>query len=172
VQLLEGEKLLLVVADRAGNLSVYLDRLEGMDGTIVRCRGKPLNREKIGQEFLLAYDESKKMLAVVSSDKVLVRLRSASLLLISPAFTAPTAHFRVRRCARISGAGKRNKFGSLVQRCIVYSLCMLCERKRRIGPCQFTGTGEGVFFSDAPVSVRLILVSLFYVSLADRDGND
>ena len=74
-------------------------------------------------------------------------------------FAAPTAHFRVRRRARISGAGKRKQFASLVQRCGVYSLGMLCERKRRIGPCRFTGAGEGVFFGDAPVSVRLILVS-------------
>jgi hypothetical protein len=41
-----------------------------MDGATANARGKPLNRAKIGQEFLLAYDESKKMLAVVSSDKV------------------------------------------------------------------------------------------------------
>ena len=74
--MLEGEKLLLVVADRAENLSVYLARLEGMDDTIARSHRKLLNREKIGQEFLLAYDESKKMLVVVSSDKVLVCLRS------------------------------------------------------------------------------------------------
>ena len=73
--MLEGEKLLLVVADRAGNLSVYLDRLEAIDGAISRNRRKSLNREKIGHKFLLAYDESKKMLAVVSSDKVRVRLR-------------------------------------------------------------------------------------------------
>ena len=72
---MEGEKLLLVVADRAGNLNVYLDKLEAMDDAITESRGKPLNREKIGHDFLLAYDESKKMLAVVSSDKVYIRLR-------------------------------------------------------------------------------------------------
>ncbi|KAG8215603.1 hypothetical protein J3R82DRAFT_7468 [Butyriboletus roseoflavus] len=72
-QLLEGEKLLLVVADRAGNLIVYLDRLASMDGAIP-IRGKSLNREKIGQDFLLAYDESKSMLAVVSSDKLLLNI--------------------------------------------------------------------------------------------------
>jgi hypothetical protein len=42
-----------------------------MDGAITRSRGKPLNREKIGHEVLLAYDESKKLLAVVSSSKVM-----------------------------------------------------------------------------------------------------
>ncbi|KAF8548835.1 hypothetical protein OG21DRAFT_670471 [Imleria badia] len=55
-QLLEGEKLLL----------------EGMDSAIAQGRRKQLNREKVGQEFLLAYDESKKMLAVVSSQKLLL----------------------------------------------------------------------------------------------------
>ncbi|KAI9455502.1 hypothetical protein HD554DRAFT_2207426 [Boletus coccyginus] len=73
-QLLEGERLLLVIADRARNLSVYLDRLEAMDGAISRSRGKFLNREKIGDEFLLAYDESKQMLAVVSSFKLLLHI--------------------------------------------------------------------------------------------------
>ncbi|KAF8548768.1 hypothetical protein OG21DRAFT_684156 [Imleria badia] len=69
-QLLEAEKLLLVVADRAGNFWVFFDCLAAMASTIARGRGKRLNREKIGHDFLLAYDESKKMLAVVSSDKL------------------------------------------------------------------------------------------------------
>ncbi|KAF8452837.1 hypothetical protein L210DRAFT_3499679 [Boletus edulis BED1] len=66
-QLLGCERLLLVIANRAGNLSVYF---KGIDGVIARSRGKSLNRENIGHDFLLAYDKSKKkMLAVVSSDK-------------------------------------------------------------------------------------------------------
>ncbi|KIJ06916.1 hypothetical protein PAXINDRAFT_19882 [Paxillus involutus ATCC 200175] len=73
-QLLEGEKLLLVVADRNGNLTVYLEGLAGVDGAIQRGRGKALNREKIGQDFLLAYDESKRMLGVVSSDRLLLHI--------------------------------------------------------------------------------------------------
>ncbi|KIJ07204.1 hypothetical protein PAXINDRAFT_19596 [Paxillus involutus ATCC 200175] len=73
-QLLEGEKLLLVVADRNGNLIVYLEGLAGVDGAIQRGRGKALNREKIGQDFLLAYDESKRMLGVVSSDRLLLHI--------------------------------------------------------------------------------------------------
>lgn len=74
-QLLEGEKILLVIADRRGDLNVYLDRLEYIDGVITHGRGKTLKREKIGRNFLLAYDESKKTLAVVSSDSVRVCLR-------------------------------------------------------------------------------------------------
>ncbi|KAF9218569.1 hypothetical protein BS17DRAFT_720337 [Gyrodon lividus] len=73
-QLLGGEKLLLVVTDRAGNLMVYLEALAGVDGAIQRARCKSLNREKIGQDFLLAYDESKRMLGIVSSDRLLLHI--------------------------------------------------------------------------------------------------
>ncbi|KAF8428935.1 hypothetical protein L210DRAFT_3623712 [Boletus edulis BED1] len=69
-QLLESDKLLMVIADRSGNLFVYLDSLASIAGAVARGRGKPLNREKIGQDFLLAYDEAKKLLAVVSSEKL------------------------------------------------------------------------------------------------------
>ena len=71
-QLLPAEKILLIVADRTGNLSVYLESLTAIDGAISRGRGKQLNREKIGQDFVLAFDESKRMLSVVSSDKVCI----------------------------------------------------------------------------------------------------
>ncbi|KAF9232513.1 hypothetical protein BU15DRAFT_67382 [Melanogaster broomeanus] len=73
-QLLDSEKILLVVADRVGNLTVYLEGLAGMDGAIHHGRGKALNREKIGQDFILAYDESKRILGVVSSDKLLLHI--------------------------------------------------------------------------------------------------
>jgi hypothetical protein len=84
-QLLEGEKLLLVIADRTGNLTVYLDGLAEVDGAIWRGRGKALNREKIGQDFLLAYDESKRMLGVVSSDRV-CRSESIQFLVLTIPF--------------------------------------------------------------------------------------
>ncbi|KAI6032571.1 hypothetical protein F5J12DRAFT_779054 [Pisolithus orientalis] len=73
-QLLEGEKLLLIVSDRVGNVMVYLDHLTVIDAAIGRGRGKSLNREKIGQDFVLAFDESKRMLSVVSSDKLLLHI--------------------------------------------------------------------------------------------------
>ena len=41
-----------------------------MDEAVSRGRGKVLNLERIGQDFALAFDESKWMLSVVSSDKV------------------------------------------------------------------------------------------------------
>ncbi|KAI6035781.1 hypothetical protein EDC04DRAFT_2571420 [Pisolithus marmoratus] len=73
-QLLEGEKLLLIVMDRTGNLTVYHDHLTAIDSAVTRGRGKALNREKIGQDFVLAFDESKRMLSIVSSDKLLLHI--------------------------------------------------------------------------------------------------
>ncbi|KAI6095859.1 hypothetical protein F5141DRAFT_1012708, partial [Pisolithus sp. B1] len=73
-QMLQGEKLLLIVIDRIGNLMVYLEHLTTIDAAIARGRGKKLNREKIGQDFVLAFDESKRMLSIVSSDKLLLHI--------------------------------------------------------------------------------------------------
>ncbi|KAI5998963.1 hypothetical protein F5J12DRAFT_784806 [Pisolithus orientalis] len=73
-QLLERERLLLIVADRVGNIFVYLETLTAMHGAIQRGHCKALKREKIGQDFHIAFDESKRMLAVVSSDKLLLHV--------------------------------------------------------------------------------------------------
>ena len=71
-QLLENDKLLLVVADRDGKLLIFLDTLAGMDGAIKRRKYiKVLHRDKIGQEFILAYEESKSTLVLCASTKVL-----------------------------------------------------------------------------------------------------
>ncbi|KAF9228244.1 hypothetical protein BS17DRAFT_877588 [Gyrodon lividus] len=69
-QLLNGERLLLVVIDRTGNLLLYVDNLAAMENAIDHGRAKTLHRDKIGQEFLLAFDESKRMLGVVACEKL------------------------------------------------------------------------------------------------------
>jgi hypothetical protein len=64
--------LLLVVADRGGKLLIFLDTLAGVDGAIRRHKHiKVLHRDKIGEEFILAYDESKRMLVLCASAKVI-----------------------------------------------------------------------------------------------------
>ncbi|KAF8132792.1 hypothetical protein EV363DRAFT_1259243 [Boletus edulis] len=40
--------------------------------------------------------------------------------------------------------------------CVFVYLIVLCERKRRIGPCRFTGAGKGVFSGDPSVSRVLV----------------
>ncbi|KAH7908406.1 hypothetical protein BJ138DRAFT_1012879 [Hygrophoropsis aurantiaca] len=69
-QLLEDEKLLLVVVDSAGNLLIYLERLSAIDNAIERGQNKIFHRGEIGQSFILAYDESKCMLAVCAPTKL------------------------------------------------------------------------------------------------------
>lgn len=69
-QLLEGDRLLLVLIDRNTNLHLHLERLNNIENSIGRMRGKMLHRDKIGDEFLLAFDESQAMLAVISCDKL------------------------------------------------------------------------------------------------------
>lgn len=68
--MLLGEKLLLVASDQAGDLFVFLDRLSAIDRTIKRHQCKQLRRDKIGRNFHLVFDESQKMLVIVSADKV------------------------------------------------------------------------------------------------------
>jgi hypothetical protein len=69
-QILENEKLLLVLVDRE-RVFVYLDPLPVVDAAVRESRPiKTLSREKLGQNFLFAYDETKRTLAVCASKKV------------------------------------------------------------------------------------------------------
>ncbi|OJA14302.1 hypothetical protein AZE42_01565 [Rhizopogon vesiculosus] len=71
-QLLAGEKILLATTDRVGDLTVFLERLTAIEGALTHSgHGKKLNRDKIG-DFVLAFDESKRMLSVVATEKLLV----------------------------------------------------------------------------------------------------
>ncbi|KAG1848095.1 hypothetical protein DFJ58DRAFT_729994 [Suillus subalutaceus] len=73
-QLLPGEKILLATTDRVGNLTVYLEHLTAIEGALVHGgRGKKLNSDKIG-EFVLAFDESKCVLSVVATEKLLLHI--------------------------------------------------------------------------------------------------
>ncbi|KAF8840166.1 hypothetical protein BDN67DRAFT_968994, partial [Paxillus ammoniavirescens] len=67
VQLLEDEYILLAITDRQGDLYVYYERLTTIDAALSRGPGKQMHRAKIGQNFLLAFDESKRMLCVVAT---------------------------------------------------------------------------------------------------------
>ena len=69
-QLLENEKILLVLLDR-DRVAIYLDRLPAINAAILRDRHiKSLSREKLGEDVLFAFDEAKRSLAVCASSKV------------------------------------------------------------------------------------------------------
>ena len=62
--------MLLVIDDSQGHLFVYVESLEAINRALERSNGKKLDRGKIGQSFVLAYDESKQTLALCGSNKV------------------------------------------------------------------------------------------------------
>ncbi|KAG1725513.1 hypothetical protein EDB19DRAFT_1644008 [Suillus lakei] len=72
-QLLSGDKIFLATNDQSGNLMVFLESLTAIEGALTRGRGKKLNREKIG-EFILAFDESKRLLSVIAREKLVLHI--------------------------------------------------------------------------------------------------
>ncbi|KAG1723067.1 hypothetical protein EDD22DRAFT_790202, partial [Suillus occidentalis] len=73
-QLLPGEKILLATTDRLGNLTVYLEHFTAIESALVHGgRGKKLNSDKIGK-FIIAFDESKRVLSVVATEKLLLHI--------------------------------------------------------------------------------------------------
>jgi hypothetical protein len=69
-QILENDKLLLVLLDR-DKVSIYLDRLPEMDIVVQRERpNKCLNRERLGEGALFAFDETKRTLVACAPTKV------------------------------------------------------------------------------------------------------
>jgi hypothetical protein len=70
-QLLDGEKLLLILFDQV-RVTIYLERLPAMEMAIQRRRPvKVLNREKLEQDVLFAFDETTRALAVCAPTKVI-----------------------------------------------------------------------------------------------------
>ena len=69
--LLEGGRILLGLVNPRGNIEVYFENLSQIDVAIQRRSSASLFfRDKIGDTCLFAVDESKRMLAVYSSDRV------------------------------------------------------------------------------------------------------
>lgn len=68
-QLLQGNRLLLIVSNQAGDLLVFLDHLHAIDGATKKKPRKLLRYDKIGRNISV-FDESRRMLMIVSSDKV------------------------------------------------------------------------------------------------------
>lgn len=69
-QILENEKFLLILVDQE-KVFIYFDRLPAISAAIQRGQPiKRLNRERVGQDVLFAFDETKRALAVCASKKV------------------------------------------------------------------------------------------------------
>ncbi|KZT12556.1 uncharacterized protein LAESUDRAFT_753628 [Laetiporus sulphureus 93-53] len=69
VQLLQNDKCLLIVDDNHGAIKTFLEASHTMQGALSRSSYKKiLHREKVGSNCMFAFDEQKRMLAVLSAD--------------------------------------------------------------------------------------------------------
>ena len=75
-QVLKDDRVLLIVDDRRDNLSIHLETLFTIGQGITRAR-RTVHRDKIGRDgILVAYDESKRLLALCTQTKVVETLFS------------------------------------------------------------------------------------------------
>lgn len=64
-----------MVQNAKGEIKIFLDRCSVIAGAVERDSPKKiLHHDKIGNNFLLAYDETKRMLVVCAAEKVSRRL--------------------------------------------------------------------------------------------------
>ena len=70
LQLLENEKILLIVDDQSGNILVYLDSQQTIGHAVSRAPRKNLHQSKIGKACIFAFDEARRMLAICETTKV------------------------------------------------------------------------------------------------------
>lgn len=71
LQLLQADRCLLVIDDVDGDFMVYLERIHDLSAAVAAGRNKKrVVKQKIGDQVLLAYDETKRMLAVCGAEKV------------------------------------------------------------------------------------------------------
>jgi hypothetical protein len=76
-QLLNGGLCLVVISDQTHDLRVYLEPLAEISGAIVRQHWKKvIRRERIGQCPLIAFDETKRTLAFLSTAAVGIHMLS------------------------------------------------------------------------------------------------
>jgi len=69
--LLDGDRILLGLVDPQGNVMIILERINRIDAAIQnKSYAKFFHQDKIGQTCLIAFDESKRMLAVYASARV------------------------------------------------------------------------------------------------------
>ncbi|CAL1701264.1 unnamed protein product [Somion occarium] len=69
LQLLQDERCLLIM-DCKEEIRIYLDRIDVIENAVLHDKWKKkLHRSKIGNDFILAFDETKRMLAICAMDK-------------------------------------------------------------------------------------------------------
>jgi len=80
MQVLDNQKVLLVLQTSGvdGRILVYLEPLAALEGAVHRQRHKKIfHVDKIGLEYLIAFDEQKRRLAICGASKVMITTDSS-----------------------------------------------------------------------------------------------
>ena len=95
LQLLENDKILLIVDDHSGNILVYLDSQQTISMAVSRPPRKNLHRSKIGEACIFTFDEARRTLGICETTKV-ENLLSKLLAIINPLSpVASTSHLHI-----------------------------------------------------------------------------
>lgn len=82
-RLLQDNRCLLAIQNAQKEIHIFLEKAESITGAIEIGHSKKMfHRDKIGSDFLFAYDEIKRMLAVCAVDKVSLYFFCRSLVLL------------------------------------------------------------------------------------------
>ncbi len=74
--LLPSSRSLLITRDRVGDCSIYLSSIATLHDAIGKRPTKLLKRDKIGENIIFSYDETKRILAICNVSGVSVRAQA------------------------------------------------------------------------------------------------
>lgn len=152
-QLLENDRLLLIVQDSHGNLFVFLETLARIDHAIASNKyKKQLHREKIGQDFILTFDEQKKMLALCSSTKACIFFSPLCLRLCFSSASTLRLCFR-RKLRQLVGSRKCREFINVVRSRPKVAVHMFCLRLWRDPSDWFWRTSKNLLVNNTAIQV-------------------
>ena len=95
LQLLENDKLLLIVDDHNGGILVYLDSQQNIHTAVQHPPRKSLHRSKIGEACVFAFDEARRTLAICETTKVESSPSKLLAIIDSLSLPASTTHLHL-----------------------------------------------------------------------------
>lgn len=154
LQLLENDKLLLIVDDRSGGILVYLDSQQSINTAVHRPPRKSLHRSKIGETCIFTFDEARRTLAICEAMKV-ASLSPKFLEMIDPSpFSASTTHLHLWWAIQPAPElGKWNWIGILVFFWDVNHCHVFCTWKWRTASHWEWLSGKDIFSVDTTIQV-------------------
>ena len=95
LQLLEKDKLLLIVDDHSSGILVYLDSQKSIGAAVQQQPRKSLHRSKIGEACIFTFDEVRRTLAICETTKVGLPSPNFLVIIDLVSFLASTPHLHL-----------------------------------------------------------------------------